>query len=76
MTAPVDRDQLIRRRDELRARLAAIRQDYQRGLDANLEEQAVQLENADVLDGIAKAAADELDQIERRLVELRRGGSG
>lgn len=71
-----ERERLGRRRDELRARLEAIRADYRRGLDADLEEQAVQLENAEVLQGIASAAAAELEQIERRLATLRWGGGG
>jgi len=58
------------RRDELRARLEAIEKDYKQGLDADSEERAVQLENAEVLDGIAKAAADELEEIEKKLAEF------
>lgn len=58
------------RRDELRARLEAIEADYRKGLDANSEEQAVQLENAEVLAGIGKVAADELEAIEKKLAEF------
>ena len=64
------KQELIARRDELRERLNAIEQDYRRGLDPDFEEQAVQLENAEVLAGIAKAAAEELAQIEQQLVTL------
>ena len=64
------KQQLIARRDELRDRLNAIEQDYRRGLDPDFEEQAVQLENAEVLAGIAKAAAEELADIERQLTAL------
>jgi hypothetical protein len=61
---------LRKRRDELRARLAQIDQDYRRGLPADAEEQAIQLENAEVLAGIAKATAEELEAVEARLAEL------
>lgn len=64
--------QLRRRRDELRERLAAIKRDYGRGLNPDLSEQAIELENAEVLAGIAKAAAEELAEVERRLDALRR----
>lgn len=62
--------ELIKRRDELRGRLVSIEKDYRAGLSADSEEQAIQLENADVLTGIAKATADELARIEARLEEL------
>lgn len=62
--------ELRKRRDELRERLAQIEQDYRGGLPADAEEQSIQLENAEVLAGIAKAAADELETVEARLAEL------
>lgn len=65
-----EKQQLINKRDELLARLESIRKDYQRGLDADSEERAIQLENAEVLDGIARAAEAELQRIETRLTEL------
>lgn len=58
------------RRDELRARLEAIEADYRKGLDADSEERAQQLENAEVLEGISKAAAEELAEIEEKLAEF------
>jgi hypothetical protein len=61
---------LLARRDALRERLEAIERDYRQGLDADSEEQAVQLENAEVLEGIAKAAAEELRQVEEQLAAL------
>ena len=39
--------------EQLKERLKAVKKDVDRGLDKNLEDQAVQLENADVLDEIA-----------------------
>ena len=62
--------QLIERRNELRSRLEAIEKDYQQGLDSDSEERAQQLENAEVLEGIAKAAAEELQEIEKQLEQL------
>ena len=73
---PPTKEQLLRRRDELRERLNAIKRDYGRGLDKDFEEQAIELENAEVLAGIAKAAAEELDQVERQLVALARKDNG
>jgi len=61
---------LIQQRDALRARLQKIESDYRQGLDADTEEQAIQLENAEVQAGIAKATAEELVRIEKRLKEL------
>ena len=65
-----EKQQLLAKRDELRARLEAIHQDYRSGLDPDSAERAVQLENAEVLEGIAKAAAEELEAIEERLKQL------
>lgn len=62
---------LIAQRDALRARIDAIRADFRQGLDADSQERAIQLENREVLEGIARAAADELQRVERRLAELK-----
>ena len=62
---------LIEKRDELRTRLESIEKDYRQGLDADSEEQAVQLQNAEVLEGIAKSTAEELQRIEEQLAKLR-----
>ena len=71
MSSDQDRkSELMTKRDELRERLEAIEKDYRQGLDADSGERAVQLENAEVLDGIARAARDELDQIEKELAAL------
>jgi RNA polymerase-binding transcription factor DksA len=61
---------LMARRDELRDRIEAIEKDYREGLDADAEDQAVQLENAEVQAAISKAAADELEEIEKKLAEF------
>ena len=64
-------DKLTKKRDELRQRLVNIENDYRQGLDADPEERAIQLENADVLEGIAKATAEELDRIEAQIAQLK-----
>lgn len=61
---------LLAQREALRKRIEEIEADYRRGLDADSEERAQQLENAEVLEGIARAAAEELAQVEARLAEL------
>ena len=66
-----EKSKLLAKRDELRERIAAIESDYKRGLDADSEERAQQLENAEVLAGIAKAAAEELAAIEAKLATLK-----
>lgn len=65
-----EKSELLAKRDELRERLKAIEKDYQQGLDADSEERAQQLENAEVLEGIAKVTADELAKIEDQLDKL------
>lgn len=65
-----ERAKLLLQREALRERLEAINEDYRKGLSADSEEQAIQLENAEVLEGIAKAAAEELERIEQRLANL------
>ena len=62
--------QLIEKRDELRSRLDSIENDYKQGLDPDSQERAVQLENAEVLDAIAKSTSEELQRIEEKLASL------
>jgi len=59
--------ELKQKRDELRERLTAIENDYRKGLDADSEERATQLENADVLNEIARTTQEELDRIENEI---------
>lgn len=66
----MNRKQLLKRRDELKERLDAIRRDLGGGLDRDLEEQAQQLENQETLMEIARLAEAELADIERKLSEL------
>ena len=65
-----DKAELIKKRDELRQRLDKIEADYRQGLDSDSEEQAIQLENAEVMEGIAKAASEELRAIDQKLAKL------
>ena len=65
-----EKEQLIEKRNELRARLESIENDYRQGLDSDLEEQAVQLENAEVQEGIAKSTSEELQRIEEKIANL------
>ena len=67
-------EQLEARRDELEYRLQAIRADYSRGLDRDSEEQALQLENMEVLQEIGRVAEEELGKINDQLSRLRNGG--
>ena len=69
-TTQSEKERLLAQRDALRARLDSIEADYKRGLDPDSEERAVQLENAEVLDGIARATSAELQQIEQRLAQI------
>ena len=64
------RQQLLNKRAELRARLAAIEKDYSRGLDQDASERAVQLENAEVLNEIARVTALSIKAIEDELEQL------
>ena len=65
-----EKEKLLARKNELKKRLEDIEKDYRQGLDADAEERAVQLENAEVLDGIARATAEELENVEKQLAQL------
>lgn len=64
--------ELRQRRDELLSRISAIKQDISGGLDRDWEEQAVELENAEVLDEIARVSSEELRKIEQAIERLER----
>ncbi len=64
-------EELETRRQELVERLDAIKRDYGRGLDKDFEEQAVQLENAEVLAEIARVTAEELTKVDRAITTVR-----
>lgn len=71
---PSDIEQLHKRRDELKSRLEAIHRDLGRGLEKDYEEQAIQLENLEVLQEIARVAEAELQQVELKLARLNSEG--
>jgi RNA polymerase-binding transcription factor DksA len=60
------------RRTALRERLNAIKKDYAQGLDSDWEEQALQLENAEVLQEISRVTAEELSKVENGIERLER----
>ena len=66
----IDKEQLLKKRDELCQRLEEIEKDYRQGLEPDSEEQAIQLENAEVLEGIAKSTSEQLQEIEKQLAEF------
>ena len=55
---------------ELEERLEKIKNDFKSGLDAEWEEQAVQLENRDVLLEIARVSEEELQKINVALQKM------
>ncbi len=69
-------EDLISRRDELRQRLKAIRRDLGTGLDRDMEDQAVQLENQDTLLEIARVAEQALAEVEKALEQSHPDASG
>ena len=70
-TANDEISRLTAQRDELRARIDAINADFRQRLDTDSEERAIQLQNREVLEGIATAAAEDLARIDKRLAELK-----
>jgi len=61
------------RRAELIDRLEAIQRDLGSGLDKDFEEQAIQLENLEVLQEIYRLAQEEIREIDRQLTALKAG---
>lgn len=69
-------DRLRQQHAELAARLEAIRKDVGKKLNADSREQAVELENAPVLDELAREAEDELSKVNDALARLTTGSYG
>lgn len=67
-------ESLEERKKELLKRLEAIRADLGKGLAADSEEQAIQLENLEVLQEIQRLADEELRQVEQQLESLKSKG--
>ena len=67
------REALRKKQVELKIRLEAIRNDFGRGLDKDSSERAVELENAEVLNEIARVTEQELENVVEELRRLDRG---
>lgn len=63
-------DWLKKRKAELEQRIEAIKRDYAEGLSADSSEQAIELENAEVLAEIQRLAVNELVEINQELRRL------
>lgn len=61
---------LERRKRELQQRCDAIRKDYRRGLAADSQERAIELENAEALAEILRVSESNLAEIEEELRAL------
>ncbi|MDH3974700.1 MAG: TraR/DksA C4-type zinc finger protein [Deltaproteobacteria bacterium] len=60
-------EKLMSKREILLSRIDKINLDYSSPLNRDSSEQAIELENAEVLSGIHKGALEELNQIDRTL---------
>ncbi len=74
MTNQQDIQTLVDKRDELLERLERIRADLESGLESDMEDQAIQLENRDTLLEIARITEEELEQVLKDLEVA--GGAG
>jgi len=70
MPKTITRDELLTKQHELIDRVTAIKRDFEKGLDPDLEEQAVQLENYEVLQRLLEQANTELDKIDEQLKKM------
>lgn len=70
------RDRLEQKKAELSDRVTKIEADIGKGLDADLEEQATQLENQEVLADLVKEAQGQLPQINSALERMADGSYG
>ena len=66
-TIEIEIKELQEKKDELLSRLEAIQKDYRSGLSADSEEQAIQLENAEVLEEISRVTNEELQKVSQAL---------
>jgi hypothetical protein len=66
----LSKQQLIEKQRELEARLEDIKEDLARGLDADSEERATQLENRDVLLEIQRVTEEELNRLNQQIADL------
>ena len=68
-------EQLIIKRDELLNRVESIKKDFRKGLDKNSSEQAIELENAEVLDEIARVTMEELGKVNVAIERLQKANT-
>jgi DnaK suppressor protein len=68
--------QLIARREELADRLSRIKENLTSGRSADSQEQAQELENAEVVDALGNEARLELSQVARALDQIKNGTYG
>ena len=64
------RIQLLNRRSELESRLGSIKRDISQPLDHDFAEQAVELENGEVLDALGTEAEAEINKINNALIRM------
>jgi len=70
------REALIQKRDELVRRLDNIKSNITRGRSADSQEQAQELENAEVVDALGNEARIELHLIAKALEQIKNGSYG
>jgi RNA polymerase-binding transcription factor len=70
------RNQLVAKRDELTARLNSIKRNLTGGRSADSQEQAQELENAEVVDALGNEARLELNRIAKALDQIKNGAYG
>jgi DnaK suppressor protein len=70
------RDQLIRKQAELAARLERLKENLTRGRSADSQEQAQELENAEVVDALGNEARAEISKIARALDQIKNNTYG
>ena len=70
------REALIEKRDELVRRLDNIKSNITRGRSADSQEQAQELENAEVVDALGNEARHELHLIAKALDQIKNGSYG
>ena len=66
----ITKNSLLKKQRELIERITAIKKDFENGLDPDLEEQALQLENYEVLFQLLEHAENELENIEKHLIKM------
>jgi len=70
------RSQLLERRSELETRLGCIKKDISKPLDHDFAEQAVELENGEVLDALGSGTETEILKINSALIRMDEGRYG